>query len=603
LKRNINPQVAGVDALSEGSIDIELELEEDTRKGSRLSIFSNIFGQLRSKKIPELVDEGIAKLEPGENFEEVESFFINEPHSKVVIYESSEEGRSYHYFIEEVKLGDVELVVYDKLVKIISKELEPPSDLEVNPYIYVREQAQILAEKYKRSIGDVEEDQWERVLYYLLRNIAGYGGLDPLFRAFDIEDISCNGLKKPLYVWHRKYESIPTNLMFTDEGVFNDFIIKLAHKGSKHISSAHPILDATLPEKHRLAATFQREVSSQGSSFCIRKFSEDPISIVDLLKFGTLPPKLAAYFWILLENRMNYMILGGTGAGKTSLLNAILSMIPPNLKLITVEEVSELNPPHSNWVSLVSRKSYSYVSSVDASIELFDLVKLSLRYRPDYIIVGEVRGEEAFTLFQAIATGHGGLCTMHADNLDHAVKRLTSEPMNISEVYIPLMNVSMYVSRVELPNEVGGLKFGRRVRNVWEINSSDRYLEICHWDPRKDDFIFNLENSNKLREIAALRGLDFKDVLNEIGNRTKLLSNLSKIRLRDQGSVTKRIQEYLVTRDPSLFPYGSPDPYLVESTMIVKEKEYKVWRYPKGGYDPITKTNIGGRIVKRSRIE
>ncbi|MFP3952066.1 MAG: type II/IV secretion system ATPase subunit [Candidatus Bathyarchaeia archaeon] len=569
----------------------------------KFSFISDIFGRLRDDSVPELLDEGVTKLGPEESFEVVESYYLAEPHSEVIIYRDPDEGNSYHYYVAEVELGEEELRVYDKLIKIISKELEPPADLEVDPYIYVREQAEVLAEKYKRNLGKLRDDQWDRVLYYLIRNVAGYGALDPLFRGSDIEDISCNGLYKPIYIWHRKYESIPTNLMFTDEGVFNDFIIKLAHKGSKHISSAHPILDATLPEKHRLAATFQREVSTQGSSFCIRKFREDPISIIDLIGYGTLPPRLAAYYWVLLENRMNFMIIGGTGAGKTSLLNAILSMIPPALKIITVEEVAELNPPHENWVSLTARKNYAYTTSVSASIELFDLVKLSLRYRPDYIIVGEVRGEEAFTLFQAIATGHGGLCTMHADTLDHAVKRLTSEPMNIADIYIPLMNIAMYISRVELPEEVDGLKFGRRIRDVWEILGVEDYNRISRWNPREDVYEIDLTNSVKLREIANLRGTSFQEILEDIDKRTELLVNLSKAQVRSQSAVTKRIQRFLVDRDPSLFSGGVPEPNLVESNMTIKDETYKVWRYPSGGYDPISKKKVGGRIVKRRRLE
>jgi flagellar protein FlaI len=582
------------------------EFNDEADKGFlsffKFSFISDIFGKLKENSTPKLMDVGVKRLEPNESFEIVESYYLKEPHSEVNIYWDPDDGAGYHYYVDEVKLDEEELKVYDKLIKIISKELEPPADLEVDPYIYVKEQAQILGEKYKRSLGKLEDYQWDSVLYYLIRNVAGYGALEPLFQGSDIEDISCNGLYKPIYIWHRKYESIPTNIIFTDEGVFNDFIIKLAHKGSKHISSAHPILDATLPERHRLAATFQREVSTKGSSFCIRKFREDPISIVDLMYFGTIPPRLAAYYWLLLENRMNFMILGGTGAGKTSLLNAILSMIPPGLKIITVEEVSELNPPHENWVSLTSRKNYAYSTSSKASIELFDLVKLSLRYRPDYIIVGEVRGEEAFTLFQAIATGHGGLCTLHADSLDHAVKRLTSEPMNIADVYIPLMNIAMYVSRVELPEEVDGIKFGRRIRNVWEIMDTTEYNEVCKWNPSDDSYDIDLTKSEKLREIAELRGKSFQDILDDIENRTKLLVNLSKAQVRSQSNVTKRIQQFLVNRDPGLFQGGNPEPNLVEQTLDINDKIYQVWRYPKGGFDPLTKSKVGGQIIKRSEV-
>ena len=553
----------------------------------------------RARAIPEHVDLGISRLELKENYKLVEKYVVTNPHAQVLIYQDPEVGAGFHYFVREVDLNAVEFEKYDKLMKIFSKELEPPTDLEVDAATFVMEQAHRLLHEYQKSLGKLDKESWGRVLYFLVRNVAGYGALDPMIRDQQIEDISCNGLDKPIFVWHRKYESIPTNLLFNDERVYNDFIIKLAHKASKHISSANPMLDATLPEKHRMAATFQKEISTHGSSFCIRKFREDPISVVDQIGFGTMPPKLAAYFWILLENRMNFMIIGGTGAGKTSLLNALLSLISPNEKVITVEEVAELNPPHENWVPLVSRKGFLFGSSGGTSIDLFDLVKLSLRYRPDYIVVGEVRGAEAFTLFQAIATGHGGLCTMHADTLDHVVKRLTSEPMNIAKVYIPLMNIALYVSRVELPFEKDGLKFGRRIRDVWEIEDFERYRVISSWDPKKDTYDIDLTKSVKLRHIAELKGLKFKDILKEVERREKLLTLMAKLNTRSQTEVVRRIQEYLKTGEISLFPNGVPDSRLEVAEVTVKGRKYKVWRYPKGGYDPETGQKVGGRIIKR----
>ncbi|RLI05194.1 protein kinase, partial [Candidatus Bathyarchaeota archaeon] len=392
--------------------------------------------------------------------------------------------------------------------------------------------------------GKFSEESWEKIYYYVIRDLAGYGNLDVLMNDPNIEDISCNGLNKPVYVWHRKYESLPTNIIFDDEAEYDNFIIKLAHMGGKHISSAHPMLDAMLPGKHRLAATFRREVSTFGSSFCIRKFREDPFSIVDLVKMGTIDETLAAYFWILLENKMSMIIIGGTGAGKTSMLNALISLIKPNDKIVTVEEISELNTLHENWVQLTSRQGFKFGTADETSISLFDLVKLSLRYRPDYIIVGEVRGEEAYALFQAVATGHGGICTMHADSLDHAVKRLTSEPMNVAEAYIPLMNVGIYVSRVELPRRKMGLNFGRRARKVWEILDYEKYQLISEWSPTKDKFHTNLEESYLLEEIAIKRGLTKKEVLAEVRQRKRFLKQIIKSGIRSQKEVTEAIVGY-----------------------------------------------------------
>jgi len=471
----------------------------------------------------------------------IESYWIHNPLAKVNIVSVNGKMR---YLAEEAKLDPKEKEAYKKLISLLTKELSPPETLNMDPDMYILSEAERLARKYRRSLGKFSEESWEKIYYYVIRDLAGYGNLDVLMNDPNIEDISCNGLNRPVYVWHRKYESLPTNIIFDDETEYDNFIIKLAHMGGKHISSAHPMLDAMLPGRHRLAATFRREVSTFGSSFCIRKFREDPFSIVDLIKMGTIDVTLAAYFWILLENKMSMMIIGGTGAGKTSMLNALISLIKPNDKIVTVEEIAELNTLHENWVQLTSRQGFKFGTADEASISLFDLVKLSLRYRPDYIIVGEVRGEEAYALFQAVATGHGGICTMHADSIDHAVKRLTSEPMNVAEAYVPLTNVGIYVSRVELPRRKMGLKFGRRARNVWEILDYEKYQTISEWSPTEDKFHTYLEESYLLEEIAVKKGLSKKEVLAEIKQRKKFLREIIRSGRRSQEEVTEAIVQY-----------------------------------------------------------
>ncbi|MEM2960683.1 MAG: type II/IV secretion system ATPase subunit [Candidatus Bathyarchaeia archaeon] len=475
----------------------------------------------------------------------IDEYRVQEPFAKVYIVMAPELGVGYHYFVDEVKLSDAEREAHEKLVSIISHELQAPETLDVDAAQYVLEEAKRLTLRYRRSVAKkLTKESLEKVYYYVIRDLAGYGELNALMLDPNIEDISCNGVNKPVYVWHRKYESIPTNIRFIDEYYYDNFILKLAHISGKHISSAQPILDASLPEKHRLACTFMHEVSTHGSTFCIRKFQPDPFSIIDLINLGTLDAKMAAYLWLILENKMNLMIIGGTGAGKTSTLNALTSLISPNDKLVTVEEVAELNPPHENWVQLVSRRGFKFGAADTTSISLFDLMKLSLRYRPDYIIVGEVRGEEAYVLFQAIATGHGGICTMHADSLDHAVKRLTSPPMNVAEVYIPLMNVCLYIARVDLPNGAGGPRFGRRIRNTWEVADFGKYNQISVWLPTEDNFQTDLTKSMLLERIAEKRGVTKEGLLMEIDRRERLLKTMAERNIRDQREVAQIIMRY-----------------------------------------------------------
>ena len=501
-------------------------------------------GLLGKDREETIADLGVRVDEPKSTYQVVDEYFVQEPHSRVKIVASDELGEGLYYFAVEDPLDDHEYETYQRMVKILSKELEPPTEEGVDPAKYVLTEAKRIAERYKRSLGQFTEAGWGRIFHNVVKDLAGYGPLDVIMTDPNIEDISCNGVNAPLFVWHRKHESIPTNIQFTSEQVLNDFIVKFAHKSGKHISSAQPLLDGMLPEKHRLAATFMNEVSTKGSTFCIRKFRADPMSIIDLIKMGTLNEGIAAYFWMLLENKMNFMILGGTGAGKTSILNSTLSLMSGNDKIITVEEVPELSPPVLNWTQFNTRQSFQFSAEAPKGITLFDLVKVCLRYRPDYIIVGEIRGEEAYTLFQALATGHGGLCTMHADSLDGAVKRLTSPPMNVAEVYIPMMNSAVHIQKVDLPQRKEGMSFGRRVRDIWEIEDFDKYREVLTWNPMMDTFDTRFEKSILLERIAKLKGITMKDVLIELETRERFLKEIVKSGVRNQRQVTSKILGY-----------------------------------------------------------
>jgi len=260
---------------------------------------------------------------------------------------------------------------------------------------------------------------------------------------------------------------------------------------------------------------------------------------------GTLNEEIAAYFWLLIENRMTIAVIGGTGAGKTSTLNALASLVKPSMKIVTVEEIPELNLHHDNWVRLVSRESYGLGAFKTGEVNLFELVKTSLRYRPDYIVVGEIRGEEAFVLFQALATGHGGLTTIHAENLGYTVKRLTSHPMNVAKPYIPLLNVSPLIERVRLPPSKHGKEtFGRRVKALVEIFDYEDYKTIGEWNPVDDVFKVDLKSSMHLEKIAYRHGLTMSEVLDEAKNRAVFLNFLKLQGIRNNVEISKQITNY-----------------------------------------------------------
>lgn len=475
----------------------------------------------------------------------VETYDIEKPFARVVIAEVEERGRALYYFVEEVKLNEKEKESYRKLIDILSKELLPPKEQTQDAKSYVLSEVERIINKYKNFLKLSNKDSLEKVKYYVRRDLIGYGPINVMIQDPNIEDISCNGVNRPIFVWHRKYESISTNLKIVDNDALNDLVVKLAHLAGRHVSTAFPIVDAMLPEKHRLAATYGKEVSGAGSTFTIRKFREEPLSIIDLIKLGTLDPKLATYFWLVLENRLTIMVMGGTGAGKTTFLNALTNLLKPGLKIVTVEETAELNIPNENWVQFVSRSSYGLGGSKIGEVTLYDLVKASLRYRPDYIIVGEIRGEEAFVLFQAMATGHGGLSTIHAEDLDYAIKRLTSPPMNVAPSYIPLMNVAVLIERVILP-KIGteGFTFGRRIRKVWEILKDGTTKEIARWNPRTDDYEINIEESVHLRNASLRSGRKESAYIAEIERRELLLKWLLKNNIRNYRDVANVIVRY-----------------------------------------------------------
>ena len=496
-----------------------------------------------------IVEEGINLYPISPETTIIEEYWINEPFAKIVIGKvkgKSDEEAGVRYFVDEVRLTKDERNAYRTIVDILTRELSPPDiGKEVETRTAIVDGANRIIQKYKKAFRKVEEESWSNILYYLERDMLGYGQINGIMNDPQIEDVSCDGIDSPIFVWHRKYESIPTNIVFKNKEVLDDYIVKLAHKSGKHVSSAFPIVDAMLHGKHRLAASFRDEISPKGSTFTIRKFRDEPLSIIDLITLGTITEEMAAYFWILLEHRATIIVLGGTGSGKTTTLNALASLIKPGMKIVTVEETAELNLPHDNWVQLVSRESFGLTGSKAGQISLFDLVRMSLRYRPDYLVVGEVRGEEAFVLFQALATGHGGLSTMHADNLDYGIKRLTSPPMNISETYIPLMNVAAMIERVPLNStDDSSPTFGRRMRNLWEVKDVGEYINVSEWEPSTDTYVSHTDASYILGRLAAKSGKKRSQLMMEMERRKEVLSWMVKTGLRSVKEVSKIIAEY-----------------------------------------------------------
>jgi flagellar protein FlaI len=490
---------------------------------------------------------GIRRWRVPEGYKEIESYPLKPPFSYAIIARNEVNSDSL-YIVDELAMDLEEREIYLKLHEVFEKELQAPKQGQTL-HEALNEQIPEILDKKKKLVAGLTAIGLKKVLYYLEREIAGFGKIDPLMFDVNIEDIGCTGLGKPLFIWHRDYENIRTNIQF-DEDEINDFVMKLVHKSGKHVSLAFPIADATLPGRHRLAVTYGKEVTPSGTSFTIRKFRADPLTIVDLIKNETVNETLAAYFWILMENKYSAMILGATGAGKTTALNAIACLVPPGYKMITIEEVAEVNLPHENWISTISRPGFGMEKA--GEISLYDLIKSAVRHRPDLIIVGEIRGEESYVLFQSLATGHGGLCTMHADSPEIAMKRLTQPPMNIPHSILSLMNCLVMVKRVKLPAYVEGEKrlSGRKFINISEIRQGGSLNEVAKWVPSTDTWTTSFEGSYLLGQIALNLDLSVDYLLSEIQRREQVLLWMVNHNIRDYRSVNRVLTQYY--NDPQL---------------------------------------------------
>ncbi|HDI53131.1 MAG TPA: hypothetical protein ENF89_03150, partial [Candidatus Bathyarchaeota archaeon] len=453
-----------------------------------------------------------------------------------------EETGALRYLVVEPTLTEEEkgilTEVKHRLIERIDIPLEVLKDEEKMEEYLKREIKRVL----RRFRGKVAEEAEEKFIYYLKRDFLGYGKIDILMKDPNIEDISCNGVRTPIYVWHRRYESLPTNVSYDSEEELDAIVRRLAYRAGHQISIAHPILEGTLPEGYRIHLTLD-EVSKRGNTFTIRKFRANPYTIIDLINFGTLSPEIAAYLWILVDNLRSIMICGATASGKTSLLNAIGMFIRPEMKVVTIEEVRELRL-HENWIPMVTRPSFQ--PGVE-EISLYDLLRSALRQRPDYIIVGEVRGEEAYTLFQAIAVGHGGLCTIHADSVDAAIKRLLTKPMNIPKMMLPLMNVLILIRRVKLGEEIA-----RRVVAVEEITGISPDGEVMlerryEWNPEDDSFIYHPPSGrgrDVYRQIMETMHIPREKLMEEQARRERILRWMVEKGMNTYEEVSKVIRDY-----------------------------------------------------------
>lgn len=394
----------------------------------------------------------------------------------------SKEGASFMYKVEEPLINKEQLQSLEKLKEYVIEVMDADLVLvDKNKEEYIETKFNEYLKIYKPKLTETEKDI---VRYYLKRDFLGLEKIEPMMNDPNIEDISCDGIGIPIYINHKEYGSMKTNIVFEDHNSLESFVIKLSQKCGRFISYGEPLLDGSLPDGSRVNATFGAGVTVRGPSFDIRKFRKIPFTPLDLIDFGTLDYTTASYLWMAIEQRKNLLIAGGTASGKSTLLNAISLFIPENLKIVSIEDTAELNLLHENWIQSVARSGVGSATGSYGEVTMFDLLKASFRQRPDYVIVGEVRGVEATVLFQGMASGHSGLGTIHAESLEAVIQRLSTPPINLPPSLIKILDILiLQVSATEISANA------RRVKAIQEIRGDNKEVSsetIFEWDSEND---------------------------------------------------------------------------------------------------------------------
>jgi len=472
-----------------------------------------------------------------EGYHEIERYWVTEPYVFVVIL-YNEKNKEHLYYVAAPELSVFEQIVLETVYENILDVLKIDDEKDEPDSKLLDERVIDLIDRY--SI-DIEPVSLYKILYYINIEFIGYGRIDVLMKDDLIEDISFNGVNKPIYLYHRKYQNIKTDIWFSKDKI-DSFIVKLAQRCGKHISLSEPMVNGTLPGGSRLNVAYGKEITPNGGSFTIRKFRKDAFTPVDLIRSRTYSSNVLAFLWLALENGKNILIAGSTASGKTSTLNAVSMFIPPKSKIISIEDTQELSIHHENWVVSITKESLTKNPNFQ-EIDMFELLRQAMRQRPEYIIVGEIRGKEALTLFQAMSTGHTTLSTMHADSVQTIISRLEGDPINVPHVMIQALDIVLIQSLIQVE--------GRRVRRMdalIEFEGLDNmtqdllFNKIYEWDPKTDTY--EMKNNSAILDWIKKRHNWNEEILHQqIENRKKLIDYMTGESL-DEFDIASLIQRY-----------------------------------------------------------
>jgi flagellar protein FlaI len=475
-----------------------------------------------------------------DGYEEVDRYWVNAPYAFVFVGHDPEENE-HRYHVVEPELDEFEQELLDTLYDDIRDSLIYDAEYDPDdPEAVLEAQVKRLLEEYGVV---VDENAFYRLFYYLHRTFEGYEKLDPVMADPRIEDVSCDGYGVPLFVYHEQYGDVETNVSYQQDEL-DSFVVRLAQQSGRHISIGDPVTETTLPDGSRAELALGQEVTPRGSAFTIRKYAEDPFTPASLVDLNTFDLDQMAYLWLAIESNKSLLFAGGTASGKTTSMNAISMFIPPRSKVLTIEDTRELTLYHENWLSSVTRDG---IGESD-DITMYDLLRSALRHRPEYIVVGEVRGDEAMTLFQAMNTGHTTYSTMHADSVQTVINRLENEPINVPRAMIQSLDILC----VQTLTYVGDERV-RRNRVIAEIEGIDQrtgdldYSTAFEWQANSDEFA--QRDSHVLEEIRDERGWSRAELLRELRNRKRVLQYMCERGVTDYRQFTALVNEYYAHPD------------------------------------------------------
>jgi len=514
--------------------------------------------------IPEIIDP---------NIEEVETYPIVERYTYARIIYNDIDSEYVYEVIEPPlteKEKDIINLIKDSLQRTLEYQLDKLKKQDKREYLKKSIESFIKSREMR-----LDPMTSEKIYYYIIRDYVGYGPVDALMNDRFIEDVSCDGTDVPLYVFHQKYESIRTDVRFEEEDELNNFVIYLGQRCAKQVSVALPILDGTTGEGHRVQATYATEVTTRGSSFTIRRFKEKPFTPVEMIAFGTASHEMIAYFWMLVEHGQSMIIAGGTASGKTATLNAVALFIRPGAKVVSMEDTREINLPHENWIPGATRTGVGE-KGIDGKaageIDMYELVRAALRQRPNYIIVGEVRGKEAATMFQAMATGHTTYSTMHADSVKSMVNRLENPPISIPRILLTALNFVIIQKHVRVGDSIV-----RRITKVIELVGFEPETNelitntVYDWDQRTDSFVYK-GHSFILDSIMEMMNMTHEEMKMEMRRREDIIRYMEEKEIMDFRKISSIVISYYKEPEETAQKIRDEMGWVVEEIMISEEE-------------------------------